>query len=90
MPRDNEAVNECWLSDRDRYAHEGLYADDRASHPMLKENGQWREASWDEALAVASAALTSVSPQAVGLLAHPRLRAMRKASCWPIGQGAGL
>ena len=71
VPRDNEAVNECWLSDRDRYAHEGLYTDDRASHPMLKENGQWREASWDEALAVASAALTSVSPQAVGLLAHP-------------------
>ncbi|MBP6534803.1 MAG: NADH-quinone oxidoreductase subunit NuoG [Arenimonas sp.] len=71
VPRDNEAVNECWLSDRDRYAHEGLYADDRASHPMLKENGQWREASWDEALAVAAAALTSVSPQALGLLAHP-------------------
>jgi hypothetical protein len=26
VPRDNEAVNECWLSDRDRYSHQGLYA----------------------------------------------------------------
>ncbi|MBO7941608.1 NADH-quinone oxidoreductase subunit G, partial [Streptomyces sp. S9] len=30
VPRDNEAVNECWLSDRDRYSHQGLYAEDRA------------------------------------------------------------
>ena len=35
VPRDNEAVNECWLSDRDRYAHEGLYAADRAGVPLL-------------------------------------------------------
>ena len=37
VPRDNEAVNECWLSDRDRYAHEGLYADDRATVPLIKD-----------------------------------------------------
>jgi NADH-quinone oxidoreductase subunit G len=30
VPRDNEAINECWLSDRDRYSYEGLYANDRA------------------------------------------------------------
>src|SRR5690606_12317665 len=29
VPRDNEAVNECWLSDRDRYSHQGLAAADR-------------------------------------------------------------
>ena len=71
VPRDNEAVNECWLSDRDRYAHEGLYADDRATQPMLKENGQWRTASWDEALTAAAAALKAVAPQSLGMLAHP-------------------
>jgi NADH-quinone oxidoreductase subunit G len=71
VPRDNEAVNECWLSDRDRYAHEGLYADDRATQPLIKANGQWRAAGWDEALSAAADALKSVAPQALGLLAHP-------------------
>jgi NADH-quinone oxidoreductase subunit G len=71
VPRDNEAVNECWLSDRDRYAHEGLYTDDRATQPLIKENGQWRAAGWDEALTAAADALKSVAPQALGLLAHP-------------------
>src|SRR3954469_19994255 len=49
VPRDDEAVNECWLSDRDRYSHQGLYAEDRATQPLVKEGGQWRVASWDEA-----------------------------------------
>ncbi len=51
VPRDNEAINECWLSDRDRYSHEGLYADDRASMPMIRKNGELVETSWTEALA---------------------------------------
>lgn len=71
VPRDNEAVNECWLSDRDRYAHEGLYSDDRATQPLIKENGEWRATGWDDALSAAAAALKSVAPNALGLLAHP-------------------
>jgi NADH-quinone oxidoreductase subunit G len=71
VPRDNEAVNECWLSDRDRYTHEGLVSEQRATQPMLKENGQWREASWDEALAKAAEAVTATAPSAFGVLAHP-------------------
>ena len=51
VPRDNEAVNECWLSDRDRYSHEGLYAEDRAKLPMVRRNGKLVETSWTEALA---------------------------------------
>ena len=71
VPRDNEAVNECWLSDRDRYTHEGLASDERATQPLLKENGKWREASWDVALAKAAEAITSTAPNAFGVLAHP-------------------
>ena len=71
VPRDNESVNECWLSDRDRYSHQGLYSNDRATTPMLKDNGTWREASWDEALAAAAAALKSNSGAETGILAHP-------------------
>jgi NADH-quinone oxidoreductase subunit G len=71
VPRDNEAINECWLSDRDRYSHEGVYSSERATQPMLKENGQWREASWDEALLVASGAIKASNPESIGMLAHP-------------------
>ena len=51
VPQDNDAVNEAWISDRDRYAIHGLKNDaDRVLHPMVKENGQWRELSWEDAL----------------------------------------
>ena len=53
VPQDNEAVNEAWISDRDRYAIHGLRNDkDRLLHPMVKENGQWVELSWEDALAI--------------------------------------
>ncbi len=48
VPRENEATNETWLSDRDRYSHLGLYSDDRVTTPQVKENGEWKAVSWDE------------------------------------------
>jgi len=51
VPRDNEAINECWLSDRDRYSHQGLYAEDRATKPMIRKNGELVEVSWEAAIA---------------------------------------
>ncbi|KAB8196912.1 NADH-quinone oxidoreductase subunit G [Lysobacter maris] len=74
VPRDNDAVNECWLSDRDRYSHQGLYAADRATVPMIRDGGGedgWREASWDEALARAAAILRDNAGDDLGILAHP-------------------
>lgn len=50
VPFENEEVNECWISDKDRFAYLGLY-EDRLQHPMIRENdGSWREASWNDAL----------------------------------------
>jgi NADH-quinone oxidoreductase subunit G len=71
VPRDNEAVNECWLSDRDRYSHQGLYSDDRALKPMRKIDGQWREVSWTEGLSAAVEILRAHSGDSLGVLAHP-------------------
>ncbi|MDR6992280.1 NADH-quinone oxidoreductase subunit NuoG [Luteimonas sp. 3794] len=71
VPRDNEAVNECWISDRDRYSHQGLTADDRAVHPLVKDGGQWREASWDEALERAMTILRDNAADELGVLVHP-------------------
>jgi NADH-quinone oxidoreductase subunit G len=76
VPRDNEAVNECWLSDRDRYSHQGLYAEDRATRPMIRvgEGGEadaFREVSWDEALAEAAEILRAHRGDDLGVLVHP-------------------
>ena len=71
VPRDNEAVNECWLSDRDRYSHQGLYAEDRATSPLVKDGGEWREVSWDEALARAAQILRDNGADELGMLVHP-------------------
>ena len=71
VPRDNEAVNECWLSDRDRWSHQGLSADDRALHPLVKDGVEWRQASWDEALARAAKILRDNPADELGMLVHP-------------------
>lgn len=71
VPRDNEAVNECWLSDRDRYSHQGLTAEDRAAKPLIKEGDTFREATWEEALTKAADILRANRGDALGMLVHP-------------------
>jgi len=50
VPRENEAINEVWLSDRDRFSYEGVDTEDRLSTPMIKRDGEWQAADWDSAL----------------------------------------
>ncbi|MEJ2693560.1 MAG: NADH-quinone oxidoreductase subunit NuoG [Candidatus Thiodiazotropha sp.] len=56
-PRDNESINESWISDRDRYSYEGLYAADRLTAPLVNKDGEWQEASWEIALEMAAVGL---------------------------------
>lgn len=60
LPRDNEAINECWLSDKDRFSYEGLNSEDRLTRPMIKRDGQWTECDWQEVLEYTAQALQSV------------------------------
>ncbi len=50
VPAQNEAVNEVWLSDRDRYSCEGLNSPERLQAPLMKRNGEWHEVDWEVAL----------------------------------------
>ena len=50
LPLENEAVNECWLADRDRFSYEALNSDERLTSPMLKQGGQWKAVDWQTAL----------------------------------------
>ena len=73
-PRDNEAVNECWISDRDRFSYQGLNSDQRLLRPMVKEDGQWRETGWDQALEAAAKGLQQArggDGDAIGALVSP-------------------
>jgi len=75
LPRENEAINECWLSDKDRFSYEGLNSADRLVRPMIRANGAWQEVDWQIALEFAAAGLQKVRQQhgaaQIGALATP-------------------
>ncbi len=93
VPRDNEAINECWLPDRDRYSHFGLTSDDRLTAPMVKRDGQWQDCDWDQALAAVREGLGKVQAQTngdgLGLLVSPRATCEEHALLAQLGQGLG-
>lgn len=75
VPKDNDRINECWLPDRDRYSHFGLAAKDRLQTPKIKMHGTWADASWSDALAVATRLLSATAqddPAQLGVLVSPR------------------
>jgi len=50
VPRENDSINEVWISDRDRFSYQGIYSDDRATRPLMKLKGEWVETDWNTAL----------------------------------------
>jgi len=66
LPLENEDVNECWLSDKDRFSYEGLNAEARLQRPMVKRAGRWEETDWQTALEAAVAGLKDF-----GVMASP-------------------
>ncbi|WP_407276311.1 NADH-quinone oxidoreductase subunit NuoG [Halothiobacillus sp. DCM-1] len=76
VPRENDAINETWLADRDRFAYTGLFTDDRLAQPMIKRSGEWQATDWDTALGHVADRLQSIIQQqgasAVGGLISPQ------------------
>ncbi|MEJ2059617.1 MAG: NADH-quinone oxidoreductase subunit NuoG [Gammaproteobacteria bacterium] len=68
VPRDNEGINECWISDRDRFSYEALSHTDRVTRPLVKTNGQWQETDWESALETAAERLRSFPADDIGAL----------------------
>ena len=60
VPQENEAVNECWIADRDRYSYEALNAEDRLTRPMVRDGEAWKEVSWQDALERVSTNLADI------------------------------
>ena len=67
LPRPNDDVNEEWISDKTRYACDGLHYR-RLDQPFVRKDGKLQPASWDEALAAAAEVLTKADPQRVAAI----------------------
>jgi len=61
LPRDNEEINECWISDKDRFSYEALNSGERLQKPMIRVDGSLREVEWNIALDYVSHALTDIA-----------------------------
>jgi NADH-quinone oxidoreductase subunit G len=75
LPREKDSINECWISDRDRYSYEGLNSPERLKVPMIKHNGDWQETDWKTALEFAAGQFKDITNQyggdALGVLVSP-------------------
>ncbi|MBI5862462.1 MAG: NADH-quinone oxidoreductase subunit G [Rhodocyclales bacterium] len=75
LPRENEEINECWLSDKDRFSYEALNTPERLAKPMIKQGGEWREVEWNAALDYVAHAFRDVARthggEAIGGLISP-------------------
>lgn len=75
VPMENEAVNECWIADRDRFSYEALNSEERLTRPMIKQGGQWQEVDWHTALNYVVKGLNQVKdqygPAGIGALVSP-------------------
>lgn len=75
LPLENEDVNECWLSDKDRFSYEALNCDERLTEPMVKDGGQWRVVDWQTALERVATSLKSAAAshgaEALGAFCSP-------------------
>lgn len=60
LPLENEDINECWISDKDRFSYEGLNSADRLTRPLLKQGGEWMETDWQTALEYVANGLASI------------------------------
>ena len=79
VPLENEAVNECWIADRDRFSYEALNAPSRLTQPMIKQGGVWQAVDWTTALGYVADGLKRVQAEfagsepgaGIGAVAHP-------------------
>ncbi|MBA2352307.1 MAG: NADH-quinone oxidoreductase subunit NuoG, partial [Burkholderiales bacterium] len=75
LPRENDEINECWLSDKERFSYEGLNSPERLTRPVIRDGEHWRECDWQQALEFSAGQLRAICEQhgagQIGALASP-------------------
>ncbi len=92
VPDENESINEVWLSDRDRFAYEGINSEERLAEPMIKENGKWRQVDWETALEFTAKKLKKYAsnPEEMGVLSAPTATLEELYLLQKIARGIGV
>ena len=94
VPRENEDINEVWLSDRDRFSYEGLYSKDRLEAPMVKVDGEWQLVDWETGLQAAVDAIRAVidahGAEQMGVLASPSATLEELSLLQALARGLGV
>lgn len=68
LPRINEEVNEEWISDKSRFAYDGLKYQ-RLDVPMVRKAGKLEVSTWEEALLALTQKMQSVTADKIGAIA---------------------
>jgi len=93
LPLENEAVNECWISDKDRFSYEGLNSSERLTEPLVKQGGEWKAVDWQTALEFVANGLKDVvgkhGPQSLGTLVSPHATLEELALAARLARGLG-
>ena len=93
VPLENEAVNECWIADRDRFSYEALNGPDRLTSPMIKQGGEWKAVDWQTALEYVANGLkqikTNHGANRIGALLSPHSTLEEMALTKTLIQGLG-
>jgi NADH-quinone oxidoreductase subunit G len=71
LPREKDSINECWISDRDRFSYEGLNSAERLTKPMIRRGEQWLETNWQSALEFAASRIKQTAGSDLGVLVSP-------------------
>jgi len=94
VPRENEAINEVWLSDRDRFSYEGLSSDDRLTTPMVKVDGEWQSVDWETALQTAAEGIRAIvdahGAGQMGVLVSPNATLEEMVLTQALARGVGV
>lgn len=93
VPFENDAVNECWIADRDRFSYEALNGEDRLTQPMLKQGGVWNTVDWQTALEYVANGLKQIQAnhgaKSIGALVSPHSTVEELALVGALVRGLG-
>jgi NADH-quinone oxidoreductase subunit G len=94
VPQENEAINEVWLADRDRFAYQGVNSDDRLQQPMVKKADGWQPVEWEEALHIVAQALRerveNQGASQLGVLVSPSATLEEMSLVSQLAEGMGV
>ena len=88
-PRENESINETWISDRDRFSYAGLNGKDRLTQPLVKREGAWVPVEWNEVLPLVAERLKAADADQTGWLIAPNATLEEMYLAQGIARGLG-